>query len=87
MYYSKIGGLIMRNLEFKKWMMGRKRLYNGKLDYYSETAVDSRIACLKRLEELALIKKPFTPATLPTTRRNSLALLPLKTFYFRIKKL
>ena len=41
----------MRSIEFKKWMMGRKRFYNGKLDYYSELAVESRISCLKQLEE------------------------------------
>lgn len=41
----------MRKLEFKKWMMNKKRLYNGKLDYYSEYAVDSRISCLQKLED------------------------------------
>ena len=40
----------MKKEEFRNWMLKRKRMYNGKMDYYTETAVKSRISCLERLE-------------------------------------
>lgn len=40
----------MRQKEFKKWMLGQQRYYLGKWDYYTESAVDSRLSCLQRLE-------------------------------------
>jgi len=40
----------MRRNEFKKWMMNQKRFYNGKWDFYTELATNSRISCLEKLE-------------------------------------
>ena len=40
----------MRREEFKKWMLKKKRIYCGKEGTYSESAVESRIGYLIRLE-------------------------------------
>ena len=40
----------MRKNEFEKWMLTQKRIYNGKLDFYSESAIISRISSLNKLE-------------------------------------
>lgn len=42
----------MRKEEFRNWMLNQKRKYMGKVENYSEYAIESRISCLVKLEEI-----------------------------------
>ena len=41
----------MKEIEFRNWMMGQKRNYQGKSDYYTEKAINKRVSSLKKLEK------------------------------------
>lgn len=40
----------MRKEEFSNYLANKKRNHNGKIGFYSENSIKSRISCLQRLE-------------------------------------
>ena len=40
----------MKEEKFRVWLLKQKRRWNGKVDFYTENAVNSRVGCLKKLE-------------------------------------